>query len=214
MGTEPEHRVELGKDRPQDAPRVQDAPEPPAEPVLPVSAWADIETPAPPELPPYPAPPLTPGPVYPGYAAPGNPGPAGYPGAPGYAQPGYPQPGYPGYPQPGYPVAQPGFGAPYPYGQLPYGQPVPYPPTGYGYRDSSPVWSIVSFSCVAASLVGGAMLCGLPLLLTVPAGIVTGLVGHGKGEQLGKWAAIANAAVGVLAAILVVLFLGAISGFS
>ncbi|MFF2084749.1 hypothetical protein ACFVVM_13300 [Nocardia sp. NPDC058176] len=170
MGTEPERRVELGKD----APRVQDAAEPTmiAPPPAPAASselpWAGIEHATPPaELPPYPPPP--PGPVFP---------------APGYASPG-------AYGAPRFPVPPP-----YPPQQL---------PPRYGYVDSTPIWSILSFCCVAASVLGGAMLCGLPVLVTAPTGIVLGIVGHSKGEQMGKWAAIANGVVAALAAFVIVL---------
>ncbi|MEV6660575.1 hypothetical protein [Nocardia fluminea] len=207
MGTEPEWRVELGKD--QGVPRVQDAPEvadpaggepwggivdpvrpgdaapyppPPAAP-----AWGGVANPAV-DLPPYPPPP--PGPMFPapGYPAAGN-------AAPIYPAPGYPPPGRGPHGAPQYP------------GQFPS----PTPP-GYGYRDNTPVWSIVSFCCVAASVLGGAMLCGLPVLVTAPTGVVLGLVGHAKGEPMGKWAAIANGAVAALAAVLVLVFVALISG--
>ncbi|MGW6426413.1 hypothetical protein ACWF82_27380 [Nocardia sp. NPDC055053] len=187
MSTEPERRVELGKDRVQDAPEssapppaptermwVNDAPPaelPPPAPAQPELPWAGIERPAPPvELPPYPPPP--PAPLYPQA---------------------YPVPGRVGYGAPRYP--------------LPY-QPVPM--QRYGYADSTPIWSIISFCCVAASVVGGAMLCGLPILVTAPTGIVLGIVGHAKGEQMGKWAAIANGVVAALAALAVVLFVVAL----
>ncbi|MFD3702932.1 hypothetical protein ACFWUP_07270 [Nocardia sp. NPDC058658] len=169
MGTEPERRVELGKD----VPRVQDAPEPAGgEP------WGGIAHPGPAvELPPYPPPP--PGPVY-------------------------PVPGYPvaGYPVPGNPRA--------PYGAVPY-QPYP-PPPGYGYKDNTPLWSIFSFCCAAASVFGGLAMCGLPVLVTAPTGIVLGLVGHAKGEEMGKWAAIVNGAIAALAALLVIVFVALLGG--
>ncbi|WP_269820756.1 hypothetical protein [Nocardia asteroides] len=193
MDNEPERRVELGKDRPQDAPPAQptqkmwtdDLPprelppvEPPSAPPVPPppgparaeAPWAGIERPAPPvELPPYPPPP----PVY---------------------QPVYPVPGPVGYGVPGYPA------------QIPR---PPGPQPRYGYADNTPIMSILSFCCVAASIFGGAMMCGLPILLTAPTGIVLGVVAHHKGEQMGKWAAIANAVVAALAVLLVVLFIAA-----
>ncbi|WP_280344516.1 hypothetical protein [Nocardia neocaledoniensis] len=189
MDNEPEQRVELGKNRPQDAPApvqqtqkmwTDDLPprelpppvEPPAAPqpgpARAEAPWAGIERPAPPvELPPYPPPP-------------------------------------PAYP-PVYPVAGPmAYGAPR------YPGPVPHPPgpqPRYGYADNTPIMSILSFCCVAASVLGGAMLCGLPVLFTAPTGIVLGVIGHHKGEQMGKWAAIANAVVAALAAVVVVAFI-------
>ncbi|MFC4125719.1 hypothetical protein [Nocardia rhizosphaerae] len=117
-------------------------------------------------------------------------------------------PPYPPPPPPVYPV--PG---PMAYGVPQYPGPVPYQPMQagpvprYGYTDDTPIWSILSFCCVAASVLGGAMLCGLPVLITAPTGIVLGVVGHGKGEQMGKWAAIANGVTAALAALAVVLFI-------
>ncbi|MFB7876226.1 MULTISPECIES: hypothetical protein [unclassified Nocardia] len=119
--------------------------------------------------------------------------------------PGVELPPYPGPP----PAPQPMFPAPgYPrgqYGVAPYGPPQPLPPR-YGYVDTTPIWSVLSFCCVAASFLGGALLCGLPVLVTVPTGVILGIVGHTKGEQLGKWAATANAVVGALAVLAVVVF--------
>ncbi|MFD4456870.1 hypothetical protein [Nocardia sp. NPDC058480] len=209
MGTEPERPVELGKD--PVAPRVQDAPEQPVvqdapavstapmpaqswygiadpadevAPPPPAQPWAGVANPGPVvDLPPYPPPP--PGPMYP---APGFPG-AGYPAA------GNPPPGYP------VPVRTPYGAVQYPAGAVQY----PAPP-GYGYQDNTPLWSIFSFCCAAASVFGGLALCGLPVLITAPTGIVLGLVGHAKGEEMGKWAAIVNGAIAALAAVLVIVF--------
>ncbi|TCJ99964.1 hypothetical protein [Nocardia alba] len=186
MGTEPEWRVELGKD--QGVPRVQDAPE--VSDSAGIEPWGGIANPGPAgDLPPYPPPP-PPGPMFP---APGYP-------AVGNAAPIYPTSGYP-------PAGRAPYGAPHYPGQFP----AP-PPPGYGYRDTTPVWSIVSFCCVAASVLGGAMLCGLPVLVTAPTGVVLGLVGHAKGEPLGKWAAIANGAIAALAVVLVLVFMALIGG--
>ncbi|MFE6919739.1 hypothetical protein ACFVAV_01710 [Nocardia sp. NPDC057663] len=192
MSTEPERPVELGKD--QVAPRVQDAP------VLPEPTqrmWTDNLPPT--ELPPPPAP----GPAraeapWAGIERP----------APPVELPPYPPPPpAPVYP-PRYPVpGQVGYGTPRYPGPLPY---QPMPMRRYGYADDTPIWSIISFCCVAASVLGGAMLCGLPILVTAPTGIVLGLVGHAKGEQMGKWAAIANGVVAALAALVVVLFVVAV----
>ncbi|MFD4443007.1 hypothetical protein ACFWPK_24855 [Nocardia sp. NPDC058519] len=183
MGTGPERRVELGKD--QVVPRVQDAPE-----VSDPSGgepWGGIANPGPAvEMPPYPPPP---------------------PPAPGYPAPGYPAAGYPvsGNPVPGYPAPVRA-----PYGAAPY-QPFP-PQPGYGYQDNTPLWSIFSFCCAAASVFGGLALCGLPVLITAPTGIVLGLVGHAKGEEMGKWAAIVNGAIAALAALLVIVFVALLGG--
>ncbi|MEU4414898.1 hypothetical protein [Nocardia salmonicida] len=204
MGTEPERRVELGKD--QGVPRVQDAPE-----VSDSSAgepWGGIADPvAPRDAAPYPPPPAAQ--PWGGIA---NSGPAvempPYPPPPPvFPAPGYPVAGYPvfGNPAPGYPAPVRG-----PYGVAPY---QPYPPQpGYGYRDNTPLWSIFSFCCAAASVFGGLALCGLPVLITAPTGIALGLVGHAKGEDMGKWAAIVNGAIAALAALAVVVFVAMIGG--
>ncbi|MGC4989318.1 hypothetical protein ACLQ3L_08430 [Nocardia salmonicida] len=55
-------------------------------------------------------------------------------------------------------------------------------------------------------------MCGLPVLITAPTGIVLGLVGHAKGEEMGKWAAIVNGAIAALAALAVVVFVAMIGG--
>ncbi|WP_336084444.1 hypothetical protein [Nocardia sp. SSK8] len=118
--------------------------------------------------------------------------------------PPYPPPApQPMFPAPGYPRGQ--------YGVPPPTPPQPLPPR-YGYIDTTPIWSILSFCCVAASFLGGALLCGVPMLVTVPTGVVLGIIGHTQDEKLGKWAATANAAVGVLAALAVVVFVAALNG--
>ncbi|WP_378609336.1 hypothetical protein [Nocardia lasii] len=45
------------------------------------------------------------------------------------------------------------------------------------------------------------------MLITAPTGVVLGLVGHAKGEEMGKWAAIVNGVIGALAAAVVIVFL-------
>lgn len=213
MGTEPERRVDLGKDREQEPPRTPSAEQP----------WAGIGSALPPDqLPPYPPPPPS-YPATPPYPpAPGHPvGPAypsasGHPAGPAYPPPagpayppgsGYPAPpGYPGYP--GAPVnpvpGAAGYGAPHAPGYA------SHPPRRYGPTDNTPIWSIISFCCVAASVLGGLMMCGLPVLVTAPTGIVLGIVGHAKGEEMGKWAAILNGVIAALAAIVVFVMLVAI----
>ncbi|QBS41391.1 hypothetical protein DMB37_15920 [Nocardia sp. CS682] len=47
------------------------------------------------------------------------------------------------------------------------------------------VFSIIGFVCAAVAVLFCPILFG-------PAGIVLGLIGHSKGESLGKWAAIAS----------------------
>ncbi|MFC6014128.1 hypothetical protein ACFP3H_23995 [Nocardia lasii] len=119
---------------------------------------------------------------------------------PVYPAAGFPGPGYPavGNPAPGYPGQAP-------YGAVPF-RPGPPQPV-YGYRDTTPLWSIFSFCCAAGSVFGGIALCGLPVLITAPTGVVLGLVGHAKGEEMGKWAAIVNGVIGALAAAVVIVFL-------
>ncbi|MEV6134899.1 hypothetical protein AB0L63_02280 [Nocardia sp. NPDC051990] len=56
--------------------------------------------------------------------------------------------------------------------------------------------------------------CGLPIVITGPAGIVLGIISHNKGESLGKWAVIANGAVLAIAVILVIAFIGFLGAFS
>ncbi|MGW4189442.1 hypothetical protein ACWEE1_14535 [Nocardia sp. NPDC004823] len=216
MSSEPERRVELGKDRV--VPRVQDAPAPTER------MWTDGLPPA--ELPPPPPAPAVPQAEAPWAgvargAPPVEPLPPAVPqaqepwagverAAPPVELPPYPAPPPvvgPMFPRPAYPpaVGYPGYAPPA------YGPPQPLAPR-YGYVDSTPIWSIISFCCVAASVLGGLMLCGLPVLVTAPTGIVLGVVGHAKGEQMGKWAAIANGAVAALAVLLFVLFVAAIGG--
>ncbi|MGW4325530.1 hypothetical protein ACWEKR_06515 [Nocardia sp. NPDC004573] len=74
-----------------------------------------------------------------------------------------PQYGYPSYPQQGY-------------------EPYATPPRQPG----SQVYSIIGFVCAVTAVLFCPMLFG-------PAGIILGIIGHNKGESLGKWAAIAAA---------------------
>lgn len=172
---------------------------------------------APPSHPPYPQASSYPQPPTYGQPAPGY-GPVPPPSVPGYpqqqAQP-YPQPtAYPQpnpYPQPGgYPQQVP-YPQQNPYPQQAYPQPYgppPYAPYGPQSTGQTQTWSIVSFVCIALTVVGGVAFCFLPCLITGPAGIVLGFVGHSKGEPLGKWAAIANGVVLLLMILLVVLVIG------
>jgi hypothetical protein len=134
-------------------------------------------------------------------AAPYTP-PAGYPQPPVYPPPTYPQPGYPQAGpyggQPGYP-GYPGY---------------PYQPYTPPRQSDVPIFSIISFSCSAATALSVVMFCGLPIVITGPAGIVLGIIGHNKGESLGKWAALANGAVLAIAIILVVAFVGFLGAFN
>ncbi|MGW0245411.1 hypothetical protein ACWDYH_02105 [Nocardia goodfellowii] len=146
---------------------------------------------------------------------PEQPAPGAY--TPPGAQPVSPQP-YPGFPPPA-PPAYPAYGQqPYPqqyqqpgYPQQPYA--TPYPPP-YGQPSQTPIWSIISFACLAASVFSILVLCGLPMIATGPAGVILGIVGHAKGEQLGKWAAIANGFSVALALVLILIGVAALNSTS
>ncbi|MEV4234774.1 hypothetical protein ACIBJI_02835 [Nocardia sp. NPDC050408] len=129
----------------------------------------------------------------------------------GYQQPtAYPPPPYP----PSYPQAGPYVGPPG-YPQAPGAYPgYPYQPYTPPRQSDVPIFSIISFSCLAATALSVVMFCGLPIVITGPAGIVLGIIGHNKGESLGKWAAIANGAVLAIAVILVIAFVGFLGAFS
>ncbi|MGY2116527.1 hypothetical protein ACW9HR_21690 [Nocardia gipuzkoensis] len=107
----------------------------------------------------------------------------------------YPPTGQPGYPAGGV------YGYP-PSGQQPpqYGYPS-YPQQGYEPYATQPkqagsqVYSIIGFVCAVTALLFCPFLFG-------PAGIILGIIGHNKGESLGKWAAIA-AAVGMVIGFIV-----------
>lgn len=141
-------------------------------------------------------------PGQPGYATGGQ---YGYPGGekPGeQSYPGGQYPGGQGYPPGGpssystsdqadYPAAQP-YGQPQHGGAYPQGQGgyPSYPQQGQPFGAEQPrkpgtqTMSIIGFVCAALAL----FLC--PILFG-PAGIVFGILGHNKGEPLGRWAAIA-----------------------
>ncbi|WP_040798287.1 hypothetical protein [Nocardia higoensis] len=167
-----------------------------------------------PSYPSYPAQPAPPG-QQAAYGSPSGYGPPpGYPSQPGYAaQPPYAAPpplsGNPYPPQGGFaPAPAPGqYGAPYPGAYVP--PPVyspPGAPTPHGYVESqTPIFSIISFSLAAASVLAILMLCGFPALLTAPAGVVLGIIGHNKQESLGIGAAITNGVILALV-LLVILF--------
>lgn len=171
-----------------------------------------------------PPPPEAPVPGFGGAAdrVPGTP-PSTYPSYPSYpvypARPeqqapcpgaGYPpRPGHP--PQPPY-APQPPYGAPYAGAYVP--PPVYSPPgrpTPYGYVESqTPIFSIISFSLAAASVVAILLLCGFPALLTAPAGIVLGIIGHNKKESLGIGAAITNGVILALVLLVMLFVAGAV----
>ncbi|GAA3240350.1 hypothetical protein [Nonomuraea helvata] len=76
-----------------------------------------------------------------------------------------------------------------------WSQPPPYPPPPPPQRQapSSQVLSIIGFVCAVVAVLFIPILFGL-------AGIVLGIVGHTRGEPLGKWAAVA-AGVGMIIGI-------------
>ncbi|SEM25407.1 DUF308 domain-containing protein [Nonomuraea pusilla] len=121
----------------------------------------------------------------PGFEQPGagrsafdQPGPVGHPGQPG-------QPGHQSFQQP--------------YGGPPPSYPPPYPVQAG--RSGAQVLSIIGFVCAAVSVLFIPILFGL-------AGIVLGIVGHTRGESLGKWAAIASGICMVLGMVLGAVVLG------
>ncbi|MGK8522156.1 hypothetical protein ACRS6B_11650 [Nocardia asteroides] len=114
------------------------------------------------------------------YPPTGQPADSGEPYPPS-GQPQYPQGGMYNYPSSG---QQPQYGySSYPQqGYEPYGTPPRQP--------GSQVYSIIGFVCAVTAVLFCPILFG-------PAGIILGIVGHNKGESLGKWAAIA-AGVGMV----------------
>ncbi|SDK63017.1 hypothetical protein [Nonomuraea jiangxiensis] len=67
-------------------------------------------------------------------------------------------------------------------GETQWSQPPPYPPPSPYRQPSAQVLSIIGFVCGAVALLFVPILFGL-------AGIILGIVGHTRGEPLGKWAA-------------------------
>ncbi|MER6003577.1 hypothetical protein ACIHFD_54105 [Nonomuraea sp. NPDC051941] len=74
-----------------------------------------------------------------------------------------------------------------------WSQPPPYPQPPYKQPPSNQVLSIIGFVCAVVAVLFIPILFGL-------AGIVLGIVGHTRGEPLGKWAAVA-AGVGMIIGI-------------
>ncbi|WP_157247066.1 hypothetical protein [Nonomuraea typhae] len=96
------------------------------------------------------------------------------------------------------PPQQPGPAPPYdqpygqPYGQAPHGQsPYGEPPKSSGTQ----VMSIIAFVCA------GVALLILPIIFG-PIGIVLGIVGHTRGESLGKWSAVTAGVTMVLSMVI------------
>ncbi|MGW5109213.1 hypothetical protein [Nocardia sp. NPDC004123] len=163
----------------------------------------------PPAQPQYPA-----GGVY-GYPPQGDQPPAAYPGGgfppypnapyPQGSQPSYPQGAQPPYPQQFGPGQEP-YGQQQPYGQQPYGQPYQPYPGGANFgapppRSGPQTFSIIGFVCAVIALIFCPPLFGI-------AGIVLGVIGHSKGEPLGKWAAVASGVALVLGIIIGVAIYG------
>ncbi|MEO3804609.1 hypothetical protein [Nonomuraea sp. B1E8] len=71
-----------------------------------------------------------------------------------------------------------------------WSQPPPYSQPPHQPRPANQVLSIIGFVCAAVAVLFIPILFGL-------AGIVLGIVGHTRGEPLGKWAAVA-AGVGMI----------------
>ncbi|WP_220449262.1 hypothetical protein [Nonomuraea mesophila] len=71
-----------------------------------------------------------------------------------------------------------------------WSQPPPYPQPPQQRRPADQVLSIIGFVCAAVAVLFVPIVFGL-------AGIVLGIVGHSRGEPLGKWAAVA-AGVGMI----------------
>lgn len=90
------------------------------------------------------------------------------------------------------------------YGQPGQQQPSYQPPYPQPQAQSTPVLSIIGFVCAAIALLF------IPILFGI-IGIVLGIVGHTRGEALGKWAAIASAVTmvgGMILGIIVVNSMG------
>jgi len=84
-----------------------------------------------------------------------------------------------------------------PYGGYPAYTQQPYQPySTAGARSNGQTLSIIGFVCAGISLLFCPYLFG-------PAGIILGIIGHNKGESLGKWAAIASAISLVVGFILI-----------
>ncbi|WP_051152735.1 DUF4190 domain-containing protein [Nocardia niigatensis] len=132
--------------------------------------------------------------------------PVAYPGGgfPPYPNAPHPQGGQQPYPQGAQPPYPQQFG---PGQQPPYGQ-QPYPPYPGGANFGAPpprsgpqTFSIIGFVCAAIALIFCPPLFGI-------AGIVLGVIGHNKGEPLGKWAAVASGVALVVGIIIGVAIYG------
>ncbi|RMI34868.1 hypothetical protein [Nocardia stercoris] len=71
-------------------------------------------------------------------------------------------------------------------------QPVAHPTPAVAAAVGSGVFSVLAFVCAAVTAISCIVLIG-------PVGIVLGIVGHVRGERLGKWSAFAATAATVIA---------------
>jgi Domain of unknown function (DUF4190) len=142
----------------------------------------------------------------PAYPPPSGYGPTGYQDAPGYGGPSYPPPP-PAY---GQPYPPPGYGAGY---GGPPGYPGRYDPY-QPYRDRSHETNGLAIGSLVTSIAGGVL--GIPLSFVCYVGILIPIVGAVLGvvalsqikrtNQQGRGFAIAGIAIGVTAAVLLVIF--------
>ncbi|WP_433429190.1 hypothetical protein [Nonomuraea sp. CA-141351] len=88
--------------------------------------------------------------------------------------------------------------------QWPQPPPYPPPPPPQKPQPSNQILSIIGFVCAAVAVLFIPILFGL-------AGIVLGIVGHTRGEPLGKWAAVAGGVGMVLGIVLGAIIVGSMS---
>ncbi|VFA99640.1 DUF4190 domain-containing protein [Nocardia cyriacigeorgica] len=110
--------------------------------------------------------------------------------------------GYPGYPEGAYPSATGGPGGEAGGGFPSYPQQSFQPYDAQPQRSGAQVFSIIGFVCAGICLLFCPILFG-------PAGIILGIIGHNKGEPLGKWAAIAAGVAMAIGLILTFAFFNA-----
>ncbi|MFG1703137.1 hypothetical protein ACFLIM_08085 [Nonomuraea sp. M3C6] len=80
-------------------------------------------------------------------------------------------------------------------GEGPWSQPPPYPQPPSYKQPGNQVLSIIGFVCAVVAVLFYPPVFGL-------AGIVLGIVGHTRGEPLGKWAAVAAGVAMILGIVL------------
>ncbi|WP_283206637.1 hypothetical protein [Nocardia cyriacigeorgica] len=110
--------------------------------------------------------------------------------------------GYPGYPGGAYPPASGGPGGEAGGGFPSYPQQSFQPYDAQPQRSGTQVFSIIGFVCAGICLLFCPILFG-------PAGIILGIIGHNKGEPLGKWAAVAAGVAMAIGLILTFAFFNA-----